>query len=147
MIAQTKSLGRSVLPRPCVLFVASVSIIFIFVLVFVRGPLWYDESIYLTLSASTRSTGYPIIFWVPEKPSLFLDSPPAILYLIANLPNPISSSRPIRYRRGRRLGRTPRPRGFRHVIAGWCPWSRLDRRDSRSGTAVRRIGATSAGCP
>ena len=89
----TKSPDRSASSYPVLLLlVSSVVIILSFVLACVRAPLWYDESIYLTLSESIRGTGYPVWFWVPEKPQLFLSSPPAILYFISFLPTWISSN-------------------------------------------------------
>src|SRR5262249_40812358 len=92
MIAKPKSPALSRLSLPVVLLlVPSIVIVFIFLLACLRAPLWNDESSYLTLAASIKSTGYPVWFWDPDKPELFLNSPPAILYFISFLPTWISS--------------------------------------------------------
>jgi hypothetical protein len=92
MFAQPKSPDQSAFSPVVLLLVPSIVIVLIFLLVCVRAPLWNDESGYLTLSESIRNTGYPVWFWDPEKPELFLDSPPAILYFISFFPTWISSN-------------------------------------------------------
>ena len=62
-----------------------------FLLISLRAPVWYDEANYLTLARSIRDTGYPIWFWVPDRPQLFVNSPPVLLYFIAFLTKWVSS--------------------------------------------------------
>jgi hypothetical protein len=90
-LVQSKLPDRCALSRYAMLFFAtSAVIVVIFLLMCARAPLWYDEANYLTLSESIRSTGYPVWYWVPEEPKLFLNSPPAVLYFISWLPTSIS---------------------------------------------------------
>ncbi len=54
-----------------------------------QTALWYDESNYLLLAASIKEHGVPIWFWDPTQPSLFLDSPAGLLYLLSLLPTDV----------------------------------------------------------
>jgi hypothetical protein len=45
------------------------------------APLWYDESNYLTLALSISKSGYPLLYFWPDTPDFFLDSPPLVPYL------------------------------------------------------------------
>jgi hypothetical protein len=93
MIAKSESPNKSRLSRPVVLLLLpSIVIVLTFLLVYVRHPVWNDEASYLTLAASIQNTGYPVWFWDPEKPELFLNSPPALLYFISFFPTWISSN-------------------------------------------------------
>jgi hypothetical protein len=62
-----------------------------FIIVFIRAPLFNDDADYLTFSLAIQKTGYPIEFWDPEKPRLFLNSPPLILYLMSVVTRWVSS--------------------------------------------------------
>ena len=66
-----------------VLFLTALVVFATFISLFIRAPLFYDEANYLTLSLAIRQTGYPIWFWDPDRPLLFLNSPPLIIYFIA----------------------------------------------------------------
>jgi Dolichyl-phosphate-mannose-protein mannosyltransferase len=62
------------------------------------APLWYDESHYLTLALSISKSGYPLWYWTPGNPDLFLDSPPLVLYLeslLGQLPIDVAGLRTI----------------------------------------------------
>jgi hypothetical protein len=74
------------------LWLASVAIVFGFLLLFARAPLWYDEANYLALASAIRHVGYPIWFWNPQEPILFVNSPPGMLYFIGLLLNSVSSN-------------------------------------------------------
>lgn len=56
-----------------------------FVITFGRVQLWYDESNYVDLAGAIDRFGFPVWFWDPEVPRLFLDSPPLVIYLTAGL--------------------------------------------------------------
>src|SRR5262249_35381574 len=63
--------------------VLAIMIIAAFFLLFGQTSIWYDEANYLVLAGAIREVGYPIWFDDPDKPSIFIDSPPGLLYLIS----------------------------------------------------------------
>lgn len=54
-----------------------------------RTALWYDESNYLVIASEIKKTGFPVWYWHPDWPGLFLDSPPGMLYLLSLLPSDV----------------------------------------------------------
>jgi hypothetical protein len=62
--------------------VLAIIIIAAFFLLFGQTSVWFDEANYLVIAGAIRETGYPIWFGDPDKPSIFIDSPPGLLYLI-----------------------------------------------------------------
>jgi hypothetical protein len=81
--AEGQERESSTMSYALLLLLAAIGVLATFIIVFVRAPLFYDEANYLTLALAIRETGYPIWFWDPERPELFLNSPPLILYLIS----------------------------------------------------------------
>jgi hypothetical protein len=63
--------------------VLAIIIIAAFFLFFGQTSVWFDEANYLVIAGAIRETGYPIWFGDPDKPSIFIDSPPGLLYLIS----------------------------------------------------------------
>jgi len=67
--------------------VSTIVIVAAFFIFFGHTSIWYDEADYLTISAAIKQTGYPFWFWDnPDKPSIFLNSPPGLFYVISTLP-------------------------------------------------------------
>jgi hypothetical protein len=66
------------------ILIIAVALIATFLLLFGDTSVWFDEANYLQISRQISITGYP--FWPDvEKPRLFLDSPPGLLYAISVL--------------------------------------------------------------
>jgi len=65
------------------LLILAIIIITIFFLLFGQTSIWFDEANYLVLAGAIREVGYPIWFDDPDKPSIFIDSPPGLLYLLS----------------------------------------------------------------
>jgi hypothetical protein len=66
------------------ILIFAVALIAIFLLLFGHTSVWFDEANYLQISRKLSITGYP--FWPDpglDKPRLFLDSPPGLLYAIS----------------------------------------------------------------
>ena len=63
--------------------VLAIMIIAAFFLLFGQTSVWYDEANYLVIAGAIQETGYPIWFGDPDKPKIFIDSPPGLLYLIS----------------------------------------------------------------
>jgi hypothetical protein len=64
------------------ILIFAVALIAIFLLLFGHTSVWFDEANYLQISRELSITGYP--FWPDvDKPRLFLDSPPGLLYAIS----------------------------------------------------------------
>src|SRR5262245_37831284 len=61
----------------------AITLIVAFLVCFGHAPVWYDEANYLVIAGAIRETGYPIWFSDPDKPAFFIDSPPALLYLVS----------------------------------------------------------------
>src|SRR5262245_45157135 len=61
----------------------AITLIVAFLVCFGHAPVWYDEANYLVIAGAIRETGYPIWFSDPDKPAFFLDSHPALLYLVS----------------------------------------------------------------
>ena len=111
------------------LLVSSICILLMFLLLCVRTPPWNDESAYLTLSASIQGRRYPLWFWDPEKPELFLTSPPALLYFISLFPARISSN-------------VVWMRTILSLLFGLTPFAFIAIRALRQGTSLFPISAT-----
>jgi hypothetical protein len=65
--------------------VSAVVILIVFFFLFGSTSLWYDEANYLVLSSTIKETGYPIWFWDPDVPQIFVNGPPGLLYVISIL--------------------------------------------------------------
>jgi hypothetical protein len=80
------SISNFLFPEAGVL-VSTIVIVAAFFIFFGHTSIWYDEADYLTISAAIKQTGYPFWFWDnPDKPSIFLNSPPGLFYVISTLP-------------------------------------------------------------
>lgn len=60
-----------------------------------RTGLWYDESNYLVIASEIKRTGFPVWYWHPDWPGLFLDSPPGMLYLLSLFPDDVLRDPPL----------------------------------------------------
>ena len=63
--------------------VLAITIIAVFFLLFGQTSVWFDEANYLVIAGAIRETGYPIWFGDPDRPNIFIDSPPGFLYLLS----------------------------------------------------------------
>jgi hypothetical protein len=64
-------------------FFSAIIIFVAFFLLFGHTSIWYDEANYLVIAGAIREIGYPIWFGDPDRPRIFLDSPPGLLYLMS----------------------------------------------------------------